>query len=190
MVESCYEFDHGATTAQIRRQAYWPLLCGSAGQFMGALGLFDFAPGWEQLLDSPGRQAQVHLGALMNGFRWWDLVPDLSRGKEYAQWHDGSLRPLIVSGVGELRGLDFCSAARTPDGHLAMAYLPNARQIVVDLTQMAGPVVRATWFDPIEGARTPAGFWPIDQAAPFSPPSAQDWVLILESGNGALTDDQ
>jgi hypothetical protein len=188
MIEASYEFDHEATTAQIRRQAYWPLTCGAAGQFMGVLGLFDFASGWERLLDSPGRQAQVHLDALMNSYRWWDLVPDLSRGKEYAAWHDGSLRPFIVSGVGELRGLDFCSAARTPDGQLAMAYLPTARNIVVDLTQMAGPVVKATWFDPIEGTRTSAGYWPVDDQAPFAPPRPQDWVLILESASGALSD--
>ena len=181
MIESTYEYDHGASSAQIRRQAYWPLLCGAAGQFMGVLGLFDFAAGWEGLLDAPGRHAQVHLRALADGYRWWDLVPDLSRGKDYAAWHDASLRPFIVTGVGELRGMDFCSAARTPDGELAMAYMPTSRQVVVDLTQMSGPIVRATWFDPITGARTPAGYWPVSDHAPFSPSASQDWVLILES---------
>ena len=181
MIESTYEFDHNASTVQIRRQAWWPLLCGAAGQFMGVLGLFDFAAGWEGRLDAPGRQAQVHLASLTSGLRWWDLVPDRSRGKEYSAWHDASLRPLIVSGVGELRGMDFCSAARTPDGGLAMAYMPTARTIVVDMTQMSGPVVRSTWFDPITGARTPAGFWPVTDVAPFAPPADQDWVLILES---------
>lgn len=184
MIESTYEYDHGATPAQIRRQAYWPLLCGAAGQFMGMLGLFDFAPGWQERLDSPGRQAERLLGSLMRDYRWWELVPDLSRAKEYATWHDDSIRPFVTAGVGELRGLDFCSAARTPDGRLAMAYLPTARQICIDLTQMAGPVVKATWFDPILGARTPAGYWPVDAEAPFSPPGAQDWLLILESAAG------
>lgn len=184
MIESTYEYDHGATPAQIRRQAYWPLLCGAAGQFMGVLGLFDFAPGWQGLLDSPGREAQLHLGSLMRGHPWWDLVPDLSRGKEYAAWHDASVRPFVTSGVGELRGMDFCSAARSPDGRLAMAYLPTARQICVDLAQMSGPVVKATWFDPIRGTRTPAGYWPVGKEAPFLPPGAQDWLLILESETG------
>ncbi len=183
MIESTYEFDHNASDLQIRRQAYWSLLCGAAGQFMGALGLFDFAPGWEQRLDSAGRQAQAHLGSLVRGRRWWELVPDLSRGKDYASWHDDSLRPLISSGVGELRGLDFASAARTPDGRLAMAYLPTPRQITFDLTQMSGPLIEATWFDPIAGATLPAGLWRVDRQAPFTSPTAQDWVLILQSAS-------
>jgi Protein of unknown function (DUF4038)/Putative collagen-binding domain of a collagenase len=188
MIESTYEFDHNASDLQIRRQAYWPLLCGATGQFMGALGLFDFASGWEQLLESSGRKAQAHLGSLIRGRRWWELVPDLSRAKDYASWHDDSLRPLISSGVGELRGLDFASAARTPDGLFAMAYLPTPRQITFDLTQMSGPLIEATWFDPITGAVRPAGLWGVDRQAPFTSPTAQDWVLILEStsveGNG------
>ena len=181
MIESSYEFDHGASPAQIRRQAYWSVLCGAAGQFMGTLGVFDFPFGWRQLLDSPGRQGEFQLGSLMRGYRWWDLIPDLSRGPEYSAWHDDSLRPFISSGAGEMRGMDFCSAARTADGELAMAYLPIARDIAVDLTQMKGPIVKATWFDPITGARTPAGLWRTDDQAPFTPPAAHDWVLIVES---------
>jgi Protein of unknown function (DUF4038)/Putative collagen-binding domain of a collagenase len=181
MIESSYEFDHNASAVQIRRQAYWSVLCGATGQFMGTLGVFDFTPGWEDLLDSPGRVAQSHMGALFARYPWWDLVPDLSRGQEYAAWHDASLRPLIISGVGELRGLDFCSAARTPDGRLAMAYMPNSRTITVDLTQMSGESITAMWFDPVTGSETPAGSWATSQAADFTPPAAQDWVLILET---------
>ena len=84
MIESTYEFDHNASSLQIRRQAYWSLLCGASGQFMGALGLFDFAVGWEELLDSAGRQAQAHLGDLFRSLPWWKLTPDISRSKEYS----------------------------------------------------------------------------------------------------------
>jgi Protein of unknown function (DUF4038)/Putative collagen-binding domain of a collagenase len=181
MIESTYEFDHNASGVQIRRQAYWSLLCGAAGQFMGGLGLFDFAPGWEGRLDSDGRRAIAHLASLFREYPWYDLVPDLSRSKEYSSWRDPSLRPFITSGVGELRGLDFCSAARTPDGRLAIVYMPTAREITVDVSQMAGPLVDATWFDPISGVRRPGGLWRTSELAVLTPPAPQDWALVLQS---------
>lgn len=184
MVEATYECDHNASALQIRRQAYWPLLCGASGQFMGTLGLFDFAPGWRALLDLPGRSAQAHLNAAFDAYPWWSLVPDLSHAKEYASWHDDSLRPLITAGLGEIRGNDFCSAARSPDGSLAMAYMPDGRQLGIDMTQMAGPFVEATWFNPRDGSRTPGGLWRVDREAVVSAPTSEDWLLILEAVAG------
>lgn len=181
MVEATYERDHNASPVQIRRQAYWPLLCGASGQFMGTLGLFDFAPGWRSLLDLPGRAAQAHLNAVFDSFAWWDLVPDLSHSKEYSAWRDDSIRPFITSGLGELRGNDFCSSARAPDASFAVAYMPIGRPLTVDMTQMAGQLVEATWFDPRDGSRMPAGLWRVDAEATLIPPSDDDWLVILTS---------
>jgi Protein of unknown function (DUF4038)/Putative collagen-binding domain of a collagenase len=181
MIESSYEFEHNASDVQIRRQAYWSVLCGAAGQFMGTKDVWDFGPGWESQLNSPGRTAQRHLHDLFARYRWWDLVPDLSRGREYRAEQDDTLRPFVTEGVGELRGLEFCSAARTMDGRLAMAYLPSAWTITVDLTQMHGPLVDARWFDPGTGKEEFAGLWPVDATAKFTPRAPHDWVLILET---------
>jgi Protein of unknown function (DUF4038)/Putative collagen-binding domain of a collagenase len=181
MIESSYEFEHNASDVQIRRQAYWPLLCGAAGEFMGTRDIWDFGPGWQQHLDSPGRTAQRHIHDIFSRYPWWDLVPDLSRGREYRAEQDDSLRPLIVDGVGELRGLEFCSAARSTDGRLMMAYLPSAWTIKVDLTQMTGSTARASWFDPATGCEEFAGNWPLDDVASFTPRAAHDWLLVLES---------
>lgn len=181
MIESTYEYDHNASDLQIRRQAYWSILCGAAGQFMGTRGMWNFAPGWPDMLDSPGRAAQSHLHSLFARHPWWELVPDLSRADDYVPWRVASVQPFITAGLGELRGLDFASAARTPDGRLAMVYLPNARPITVDLTQMAGGGdVSATWFDPITGAETSGGDHSTATSTVFTPPAAQDWVLVLE----------
>ncbi len=180
MIESTYEYDHNASDLQIRRQAYWSILCGAAGQFMGTRGMWNFAPGWQAMLDSPGRVAQMHLHALFARHAWWELVPDLSRGDEYVPWRDDSHAPFITSGVGELRGLDFASAARTPDGRLAMVYVPMSRPITLDLSQMAGQRVSVTWFDPLTGKDVPADDRATTAEAEFVPPSAQDWVLVIE----------
>jgi len=181
MIESTYEYDHNASDVQIRRQAYWSILCGASGQFMGTLGMFNFAPGWEDMLDSPARSAQKHLHEFFAGQPWWELVPDLSRSYEFGGRQESSLREFITDGVGELRGLDFASAARTPDGRLAMIYLPTARTITVELSQIAGGAATATWFDPITGSETPGGDHPTSGTGVFTPPSAQDWVLLLQA---------
>jgi hypothetical protein len=65
-----------------------------------------------------------------------------------------------------------------------MAYLPTSRQVTVDVSQMSGPLVEATWFDPITGMRTPAGLWRTSEQAVLTPPAPQDWALILETAQG------
>jgi hypothetical protein len=182
MIESSYEFEHNASTVQIRRQAYWSMLGGAAGQFMGTNRIYDYAPGWQDVLDSPARTAQRHLKTLFSRYKWWELVPDLSRRHEYGPWHDEDPHPIVIAGVGELRGLDFAAAARTPDGRLMMVYMPTQRTITVDLTQIAGKSACAYWFNPETGADTPAGTWPTDRAYEFTPAAPHDWVLVLESG--------
>ena len=62
-----------------------------------------------------------------------------------------------------------------------LAYLPTWREITVDLTQMTGPLVEVSWFDPITGSRRPAGLWQVTAEAVFTPPAAQDWVLLVET---------
>ncbi len=179
MIESTYEYDHNASDVQIRRQAYWSILCGGAGQFMGSRGMWNFAPDWQAMLDSPGRVAQSHLHKLFARHPWWELVPDLSRADEYVPWRDASLSPFITAGVGELRGLDFASAARTADGRLAIVYLPTPRPITVDLTQMSGGSVSVAWFDPITGSDIRGEDRATTPGAEFIPPSDQDWILVI-----------
>jgi hypothetical protein len=54
LIETSYEGEHNASPVQIRRQAYWALLCGATGQFLGNRPIWLFDPGWEQALDSTG----------------------------------------------------------------------------------------------------------------------------------------
>jgi hypothetical protein len=60
LAESTYEGEHNASPVQIRRQAYWALLCGACGQFFGNLPLWAFyGPGADmagtQFADNEGR---------------------------------------------------------------------------------------------------------------------------------------
>jgi len=69
------------------------------------------------------------------------------------------------------------TAARTPDGRLAVAYLPTRRTISVDPSAMAAGT-RAAWVDPTSGARRP-----VPLSASLTPPGRNaaddDWLLVL-----------
>jgi len=168
LVESTYEGEHNASDVQIRRQAYWALLCGACGQVMGNNPMWLFGKGWEEKLDSLGARAMTHLLELFAPRRWWELVPD--------QAHE-----IVIDGLGEFRGLDYCSAARTADGTLVIAYMPTPRTISVDMGRLAGGRAAASWYDPITGRADPAGDHPTRGPRDFTPPGAQDWVLVLEA---------
>jgi hypothetical protein len=173
LFESTYEGEHNASDVQIRRQAYWALLSGACGQFLGNFPVWLLPPGWEGALDSPGAIAMAHLGNLFRARRWWDLVPDLDHR-------------LVIAGIGELRGLDTCAASATLDGALAIVYLPTARPITVDLTRLQPPLVSATWVEPANGVRVAAGVLPTRSATVFVPPFQADAVLVLEAPTGGL----
>ena len=73
---------------------------------------------------------------------------------------------------------DYATAARTPDGRLAVVYLPTRRTISVDPAAMAAGA-RAAWVDPASGARRP-----VAMSARFTPPGPNaagdgDWLLVL-----------
>jgi len=172
LFESTYENDFNASAVQIRRQAYWAMLSGACGQFMGNTPLWIFSAGWEAQLSSPGSTAMGHLRSLLDSIPWWDLVPDND--------HE-----LVVDGIGEFTGLDYCAAAMTRDRTLALAYMPTPRTITLDMTRLADARMRVHWFDPLTGERSPsmphqaAGRWA------FTPPWDHDAVLVIEVASQA-----
>jgi hypothetical protein len=168
LIESTYEGEHNASHVQVRRQAYWAMLSGACGQFMGNKPVWMFGPGWESALDSPGSVAMTHLGSLFASVPWWELVPD--------QAHE-----VVVDGLGEFRGLDYCAAARTADRGLILAYMPTARTVTIDMSEVASGSADASWFDPITGGIHEVGAIPTRGFQDFVPPADQDWVLVVRS---------
>jgi hypothetical protein len=168
LFESSYEHMHDATLQQIRRQAWWPMLCGAFGQVLGNDPLFWFGPGWRAELDSPGTLAIQVWRAFWEALPWWRLVPD-EQGDLVKGWR------------GELNGLDRVTGARTAEGDLAVVYLPVARAIEVDLSQLQGTQVEADWFDPASGERREAGLHATTGTATFVSPYGEDAVLRLRT---------
>lgn len=179
MVEANYEGEHDyAGPSTLRRQEYWTLLSGAAGQFYGNKYTWQFLQGWPERLNTVGSRQMTYVTDLFERHRWFDLVPD----------DDHSV---VVSGygtkvaTGSVQDSDYVTAARTPDGRLVIAYIPDGQSIGVNMSELAGRT-RARWYDPTAGTYLRVPGSPFDNAGirRFSPPGKNsggdpDWVLVL-----------
>jgi hypothetical protein len=168
LIESSYEGEHNASDLQIRRQAWWSVLCGANGHCMGNNPIWLFWDGWQAALGLPASIAMARWGAFFRAIQWADLVPDLGHR-------------LVTAGLGEARGLDRLTAAVTGDGRVAVAYLPTPRAIEVDVGALSGDRVRVTWFEPATGRRLPGGRLSGGERLWLAPPFEEDAALLLEA---------
>jgi hypothetical protein len=173
LIESTYEGEHNASEVQIRRQAYWAVLCGATGQFLGNRPIWLFDNGWKSAMDASGSLDMARLRKLFMSRPWYDLVPD-------------DRHEVVVDGLGEFTGLDYLAAARTKDESTMIAYLPTARTITVDMGKLRGKFARAWWFEPHTGRSSRLGEFPTAGKRRFTPPAAGDWVLVLDDASRNL----
>jgi hypothetical protein len=184
LIEAIYENEHGSTPEQIRRQAYWAMTSGACGQFFGnnptwhfnGPGLFPAPRGWRADLDGTGSRDMSRLRSAFIQRDWQRLVPDFKNA-------------LVVRGVGE--GVATITAAATPDGKLAMVYVPatgrEGRDFTVDLGRLSGPVT-SLWFNPTNGETKPLANTALANRGThqFQTPGdngtkTNDWLLVLEA---------
>jgi hypothetical protein len=185
MIESDYEFERESTPAVLRRQEYWSILAGAAGQLYGNGYTWPFKPGWKEKLDTPGAVQMAHVQALFLPRPWHRLIPDQKHSVVIAGY--GTFDSTTTEGNVYGMTSDYVTAGRTPDGSLAMAYLPSRRTVTVDMTQLAAPAT-VRWYDPSRGTYLPVRGSPLpnkDKQA-FTPPGNNgdgegDWVLVLET---------
>jgi len=168
LIESIYEGEHNSSEVQVRRQAYWAVLCGEFGHVMGNYPVWSFNSGWQAAMDAPGSVGMMCWGKLFRSRPWYNLVPD----REHQ---------VVTDGLGEFWGLDYLTAAATLDGGTVIAYLPTARTITVDLSRLAKGRTNVWWFNPRTGIATAAGTLASEGARQFAPPSEGDWVLVLDN---------
>lgn len=183
LIETTYEGEHDARPEQIRRQAWWAMLSGAAGQFFGnnpiwhfdGPTLFPHRDTWQQALDSTGTRDAARLGAFFAARHLPALVPDLDN-------------KLVVDAGG---GTAHVMAARSPDGRLTGIYVPatgeESRSLTLNLAGLTLPVT-ATWFNPAKGAAgpTPGPVFSTSGQQTLQTPGdngtgVNDWVLTLET---------
>jgi hypothetical protein len=184
MVEANYEFEHNVndrgTPNILRRQEYWTMLSGATGQLYGSHWTVTFNSAWQNHLGTPGAVQIGFMKSLFESRPWYNLVPDQNH-------------TLVTSGIGTfsttsaLGSNDYLTAASTPDGSLALAYMPTSRTITVAMSRLNGPVF-ARWFNPSNGTYSAVSGSPFPNSGtqPFTPPGENndgdsDWVLVLET---------
>jgi chitodextrinase len=184
MVEANYEFEHNAadlgTPEILRRQEYWTLLSGAAGQLYGNRYTWPFISGWQSNLDTTGSLQMGYVKFLFAPRQWYNLIPDQSH-------------TVVTAGVGTysdsgaLGDNDYLTAARTPDGSLVMAYMPTIRTITVNMSTLGAPAY-GSWYDPTNATFTAIAGSPLANTGTrnFAPPGDNsagdgDWVLVLEA---------
>ncbi|HNZ68940.1 MAG: glycoside hydrolase family 140 protein [Prolixibacteraceae bacterium] len=170
------------TAADVRRYAWWSVLAGGFGFTYGHNAVMQMhKPGdqdsaygvkeyWRDALDFPGASAMVHLKNLMLDYPFFERIPDSS---------------LIAGSNGEK--YDYLAASRGRD--YAFVYTYTGRGMEINLGILEGDSLRASWYSPSDGRMTPAGTLENTGTALFNPPGepaeGNDWVLVLESGNGS-----
>jgi hypothetical protein len=179
--EANYEYENNqpetppTTDETLRRQVLWALTSGAAGEFVGSND-WDFHDEWEQRLSTRSLSQITQLRTLFSTFAWWQLVPDT--GSELVTAGRGT--GMTTDEAKDVLENDYVTAARTPDGRLAVIYLPNQRTISVNASAMAAGT-QAAWIDPTSGRRDP-----VPMSSTFTTPGANaegdhDWLLVLTS---------
>jgi hypothetical protein len=215
LVEANYEFEHlpgadGGSTQNLRRQEYWAMLNGAAGQLYGSAVTWKFQKGWEFSLDTPGVVQLNYMKNLFFNKKWYDLVPDQTHtvitagygdlscfaGKFVAHVnnnHDSFTSKMLnrirrhVLDIGAITTNTCAVGASASDGSLVIAYLPTTRTVTVDMSRVAhGSTAR--WFDPTNGKYTDIVGAPFANSGSrqFTSPGRNssgesDWVLVLEA---------
>lgn len=118
---------------------------------------------WEKALQWESAFQMQYLHDFLADIEWWRLepAPELIRNQP-----DDVTRRMAL--------------AKTSEGDLAVAYLPDNEAMEVDLSAFPGPLT-ARWFDPV-GNRYIAVAGPLESHGfhRFEPPGKGDWVLLLQ----------
>jgi hypothetical protein len=166
--EGRYE-NESATAVCLRSQAYWPVLLGSIGSFFGNNPIWLFNPGWQAALDSTGTRGMTYFRKLFLSRAWDKLVPDLAG-------------TVLTGGRGAL-GVDYATAARASDASSVIVYTPIQKSLTVEMSKVGGTMARAWWFNPVTGTASLIGDFATSGTRVFTPPSAQDWVLVIDNAS-------
>jgi hypothetical protein len=193
--DGAYDLDQAIAQSgrdYFRNMCWWALTSGSRGYIYGRQNIYAFDTALTHLADNQFDNAD--LGAITGIFRgftgWHQLVPDTASA--FVTAGRGTALGFAPSGTGiQYTGLSggfggavintYRTASITPDGTLAMVYLPDATASVTVNTAMLALGWVAKWVDPLTGTRTAAGTGPAYSHPGTNSAGAADWVLAFVS---------
>src|SRR5580692_1294432 len=153
LMEAHYELEDVGHTPDfgtplvLRREAYWTMLSGAKGQFYGNKYTWSFKDGWQNNIDTPGGTQVTIWKDFFSSLPWQDLVPDQDHSVVTAGFGTPGDMETRVSKS------DYATTSKTPDGAYVLVYVPTARTITVNMTNLKASAA-GKWFDPSNGAYT------------------------------------
>jgi len=185
-LETAYEHEHNSTSASLRQQAYGTALWGAnLGHIFGNCPLWGLGPGtnypspfcsqvpdWRNELNSTGSVEFGLYASLIRSRKFWLLEPDHGH-------------TVMTAGYGS--GTTMATTARASDGSSILAYIPNRRQVTIDMTKItdSGGQAACSWYNPRNGQFTSIGTFATAGTRNFTPSAAGDWVLVIDAAGGS-----
>lgn len=166
--ESQYEGYSGndiGTPYQVRRQAYWTMLCGGAGHAYGST-VWNFPHNWREVANYPGANQLKHFYDFFTSLQWWKLKPDY-------------MQKMLVNKSGAFTSPYFVTAAFSEDSTLLVAYVPSRQQVTVNFSSFKTDKIIARWFNPRSGEYSEIGHFNKLEYFYFTPPADEDWILYI-----------
>jgi hypothetical protein len=121
----------------IRRQAYWTMLCGGAGEAYGS-DLWNFPANWREIMRYPGASQLSHFIRIFEQLPWWTLIPDIKH-------------QAVVAGYGDWSKSNYVTTAVSSDKKLMVSYLPQLQSVTVDFGYLEGMMFSGRFYDPRSG---------------------------------------
>jgi Protein of unknown function (DUF4038)/Putative collagen-binding domain of a collagenase len=150
------------------------------------LSTWTFASGWQSHLQTTGTRELMYFKNFFSSRKWYNLIPDQSHTLLIAGY--GTYTP-----GGNVSDSDYATAAKTPDGTLAVVYTPVRHTLTIALNNFSSRVT-TRWYDPTADTfvAIPGSPFPNSGSHNFTTPGNNsrgdpDWVLLLQAQGGGGT---
>jgi len=150
------------------------------------LSTWTFASGWQSHLQTTGTRELMYFKNFFSSRKWYNLIPDQSHTLLIAGY--GTYTP-----GGNVSDSDYATAAKTPDGTLAVVYTPVRHTLIIALNNFSSRVT-TRWYDPTADTfvAIPGSPFPNSGSHNFTTPGNNsrgdpDWVLLLQAQGGGGT---
>jgi hypothetical protein len=150
----------------IRRQAYWTMLSGGAGDAYGS-DLWNFPSNWREIMQFPGAYQLGHFIRFFESIKWWELVPDIKH-------------QAVVTGFGEWTKPNWVATAVSSDKKFMVSYIPQLQSITVDFGYLEGTRFTGKFFDPRSGKKIKEFQVDKKTVQRIASPPGEDLLLLIE----------
>lgn len=157
------------TAKDARATGYLSFLSGALGYTYGAYGLWNWESDqnkafyWAKAIQYPSSMHMKYMFDFFNTIEWWKLIPS----------------PNLIINQDSENDLKKMMLAKSNNGELAVAYLPENEEISIDMSAFPF-TMKAIWYNPVEGK-----YYSIKknisntEIHKFIPEYKSDWILFL-----------